>query len=535
MNTILLNPTLQRLGLTLFHTLWEGVLIGLGSWAGLALLRNRGPQVRYRWACVGLAAMVLAPAATFVVLGPSDPAHALALSGAMVWVAPIPAGGGFTWNHAGQILPWLALGWALGIAIMLLRLGGGLWWLDRIYLAQARPAPPTWEATLQRIAHHMGLPRRVRLLTSDRADSPLVIGWLKPAILIPASAFLVLTPEALEAVLAHELAHLRRGDYLANLLQNLAEALLFFHPAAWWLSGQIRDAREHCCDDAAAALLGDPMPLAQGLSALAALRRPAHTDPDPAVAAAQGNLMHRITRLFQPQTTQAPSLRGLVLMLAGATLLGATALATPHTTAPDTRAKKAPETKVITSSEPLKVRFQPPAPAYPPDAKRKGIQGPVVVELVVDENGIPVRARALNGPQALRGTAVTYALGWRFEPALHGGKPVATQFKLAMPFRLHTNPEPIQDFAYSQIHVAYQPAPPPYPVEAKAQRIQGTVVVAVTVGTDGVPESVQALEGPEALRATAVEYAKAWLFEPAKHDEQPVRARFKLTMPFRLR
>jgi len=531
MNAILLNPTLHRLGLALFHALWEGALIGLMAWVALALLRHRSPQARYRWACASLAAMVLAPALTFAALGSADPAPVLAIPEAMVWASPITEGGGFSLIRSSQFLPWFALVWILGAAFMLLRLGGGLWWLDRIYLAQARPAPSNWEAALQRLAARMGLSRRVRLLSSARADSPLALGWWRPVILVPASAFLALSPESLEAVLAHELAHLHRGDYLANLLQTLAEALLFFHPAAWWLSRQIREAREHCCDDAAAVLLGDPLPLAQGLAALAALRRSLHSDPDPALAAVRGSLMHRITRLFQPQPAPSPSLRGLAILLAGASLLGATALASRSLPTQRSRTQERP---VLRSSESMKVRFQPDPPAYPPDAKKQRIQGTVVVELVVDENGIPVRAHAVKGPQALRGTAVAYALGWRFEPALRDGKPMSARFQLSMPFRL-SPPDPVHDFDFKQIHIAHQPDPPVYPAEAKAKRIQGTVVVTLIVGTDGIPESAEALEGPEALRPTAVEYAKGWRFEPAQVGGKPVKARFKLTMPFRLR
>jgi TonB family protein len=157
-----------------------------------------------------------------------------------------------------------------------------------------------------------------------------------------------------------------------------------------------------------------------------------------------------------------------------------------------------------------------------------------VVELLVSENGIPLQARALQGPPALRGTAVSYALGWRFEPSERNGKPVKARFRLSMPFRLAPT-GPIQDFDFAQIHVADQPEPPAYPAEAKAQRIQGTVVVEVVTGTDGRVDAAQAVEGPEALRSTAEDYARGWRFAPIKVDGKPVRARFKLTMPFRLR
>lgn len=145
--------------------------------------------------------------------------------------------------------------------------------------------------------------------------------------------------------------------------------------------------------------------------------------------------MSRITRLFQPAPAPLPSLRGLALLLAGATLLGATTLATRTAPSEPARMAASPAVRNLPWDQ-VKVRLQPDPPAYPPDAKKKRIQGTVVVELVIDENGIPVRARATKGPQPLRETAVTYALGWRFEPVLAGGKPVPARFKLTMPFRL---------------------------------------------------------------------------------------------------
>ena len=106
---------------------------------------------------------------------------------------------------------------------------------------------------------------------------PTVIGWLKPVVLLPASALAGLTPRQLEAILAHELAHIRRHDYLVNLLQTLVETLLFYHPAVWWLSRRIRVERENCCDDLAVSLCGDPVAYA---AALADLEGSAHVERD---------------------------------------------------------------------------------------------------------------------------------------------------------------------------------------------------------------------------------------------------------------
>ena len=94
-------------------------------------------------------------------------------------------------------------------------------------------------------------------------EVPTVIGWLRPVVLMPASALSGMGPQQLEAILAHELAHIRRHDYLVNLLQTVVETLLFYHPAVWWLSGRIRVERENCCDDLAVSLCGDPYAYAE--------------------------------------------------------------------------------------------------------------------------------------------------------------------------------------------------------------------------------------------------------------------------------
>ena len=132
---------------------------------------------------------------------------------------------------------------------------------------------------------------------------------MKPVVLLPASALAGLTPQQLEAILAHELAHIRRHDYLVNLLQTLVETLLFYHPAVWWLSRRIRIERENCCDDLAVSLCGDPCTYARALADLEALRGPARSL---AMAANGGSLLQRVRRLLGAPTSRRtrPGLAG---------------------------------------------------------------------------------------------------------------------------------------------------------------------------------------------------------------------------------
>ena len=139
--------------------------------------------------------------------------------------------------------------------------------------------------------------RPVRLLVSPLLQAPAVVGWLRPVVLAPVGALAGLPPEQIEALLLHELAHIRRHDYLVNIAQSAIEALLFYHPAVWWVSGHIRAERELCCDDMAVSATGDPVTFARALAELKLeSARTSHLSPD--MAATGGSLSHRIARLL---------------------------------------------------------------------------------------------------------------------------------------------------------------------------------------------------------------------------------------------
>jgi beta-lactamase regulating signal transducer with metallopeptidase domain len=162
--------------------------------------------------------------------------------------------------------------------------------------------------------------RPVRLCQSLLVEVPTVIGWLRPVILVPVRALTGLAPQQLEALLAHELAHIRRHDYLVNLLQTIVETLLFYHPAVWWVSHQVRVERENCCDDMAVAACGDVLVYARALAELEQLRTGGGDTPALAVAASGGSLMERVGRLVKlppPRTHRSSSwLAGLSTIVA---------------------------------------------------------------------------------------------------------------------------------------------------------------------------------------------------------------------------
>jgi HEAT repeat protein/beta-lactamase regulating signal transducer with metallopeptidase domain len=194
-------------------------------------------------------------------------------------------------------LPWLVVVWVLGVIVLSVRLAHG--WLSarRLRTHGTRATSPSLHQMLERLAARLRVTRPVQLLESLIVEVPAVIGWLRPVILVPASALTGLTPQQLEVLLAHELAHVRRFDYLVNIVQCVIETLLFYHPAVWWVSRRVRDEREHCCDDLVVQVCGDRHLYA---SALVDMERIRSATPRLALAATGGSLLHRVRRLIAP-------------------------------------------------------------------------------------------------------------------------------------------------------------------------------------------------------------------------------------------
>lgn len=424
---------LRSTGWALLHSLWQGALLALLAAVALRLARRRSAELRYAIAFVTLGLLVLAFAGTLVwISAGGDP-----LSTAdPVLIAPMGEGGGLGgWMarlHAtlAPWISWLFLAWILGFSLRLVQMGHAVAWLYGPCLGSLQPPPAEWLARFEALRARARVRIPVRLGLSGRVDSLVVLGWLKPVVLVPAAALLTLPPEALEALLAHELAHVRRRDFLANLVQTFAEALLFYHPAVWWLSRRIRQEREHCCDDAAVLACGDPILYASALLGLEELRSHPNLIPDLAPAASGGKLMSRIQRILRPRFTPTPIAPLAALLPA---LLLAVGLGFSTLSATDAPKPLAPVEMEWTK---VRVKHQPDAPAYPPEAKAQRIQGTVVVVVTIDTQGKVQDAKAISGPPELHACAVGYARTWEFEPVQVKGKSVPARFKLTMPFRL---------------------------------------------------------------------------------------------------
>ncbi len=427
----------QALSAALLHFVWQGSLVAVVLWAALWGLQRRPAPWRYAASCAALAILAALPAATvWMLLRGARSAEAVTVPAAYFFAGARPvAGPAVSW--LARVEGWALPVWSLGVLLLSLRLVGGA---RQLYLLRRRGEAATGAvlAVVERLAARMGVRQPVAVWTSALADGPAVVGWLRPMILLPSATLLGLTPEQLEAVLAHELAHIRRFDYAVNLVQMLLETLLFYHPAVWWVSARIRHERELCCDDLAVESCGNALCYARALTRLERLRLEA---PGMAMASTGGPLLYRIQRLMGAAGPEYRASR-LPAIVAACVGLGCLALNVHWAKAQEqTQAKPAEQgTVTVTTRDGQKnvtFRLFPRNGAldgrgvqvdtggaavlrrepieYPGPAIERNIQGTVTVEAILDASGEVSDAHVLAGPQELRKAALRSVLGWRFQ------------------------------------------------------------------------------------------------------------------------
>lgn len=381
MNILLLEQVskmIEPLGWVLVHFLWQGTLIASALYCLLLVQRRASAKSRYCSTLAALVAMTTMPFVTLAIPALSrpfpeveivsstistqqesianpepisdlpatemipetsevEPTLETPISEPTIEIADLPANAipaqpqqinlSERMRQAElQLRPWLkgvVIFWFLGVLLLstrLVRLWNQVQQLRRVGIESV---PDDMLSRLEELARRLGIRLRVNLLLSKLVEVPTLIGWLQPVILLPAAAVTGLTPSQLDAILVHELAHIRRHDYLVNLLQSTVETLLFYHPAVWWISTRLRVERENCCDDLTVNLLGDPLNYGRALLALEEQRR---TTGNPALALGSqgGSLLGRIERLvMNPQPPIRRSSMGTSLsVLVGSLFLG---------------------------------------------------------------------------------------------------------------------------------------------------------------------------------------------------------------------
>jgi len=308
MNTSLIQPSflIYCLGWTLLHFVWQGSLIAVLLRTTLTFVPGSQAKVRY-FLCYGaLLLCVFGFVATLIFLteNQSRSATAAAVGG----VNSLASGGAsllsetlgklaYKWETlVNPWIGWIVMAWLLGLLAGAIRFSVGLGQV-RSLVREARSLDDVyWLECIRKLSRQLGIDHKVRVVCSVATNVPLVIGLLKPTILLPISLLSQLSTEQIECIVAHELAHIRRCDYLANICQVIIESVLFYHPAVWWIGAEIRREREYCCDDLVLSTHTDAVLYAKALATLEQSRA-VSLEKSLSLAASDGPLIQRIRRI----------------------------------------------------------------------------------------------------------------------------------------------------------------------------------------------------------------------------------------------
>ena len=377
-----LSPEVMRpAGWALLHFLWQGT--ALAALATVAMAPFRKASARYLVAVGVLLMMLATPVATFfyyrnadAVLAWTTAAPIAASQNATEWKSPASAAFVRSRPVVRDLFPVVVQIWLVGVAIFSLRSAGGFFLLERMRRRQSIPLDSRLRSICMELQRRLGLTHVIRYCQCQWLEAPAVIGWFRPIVFLPLTALTGLSEAQLRAVIAHELAHIKRLDSFVNAFQVVVETLLFYHPAVWWLNQRIRLERENCCDDAAIALCGNAVEYARALTLMEEWR----VAPALAMAVNRGPLSVRITRLLGINDLRS-GIRGIgltasalcltVALVAGNAIFGIAHKASAQTNpvAPASPAKPASHARPAASSSPVAK----PSPVRAPEAPQEPV------------------------------------------------------------------------------------------------------------------------------------------------------------------
>ncbi|MEO0898980.1 MAG: M56 family metallopeptidase [Bacteroidota bacterium] len=330
----------QVFGWTLLHSLWQGALIAAILVLIYNLAKPKQSDHRYNIAVLAMLAMLACSIGTFAVLLEQSPSVTKVSLSDMndensALIARLLSEDGVEviemnfWEQLVETIepftPWLAWGWLLGFMVYSIKWLGGFLYVQNLRFRHSQPLSFEYQSQLNHLAKRMGLQQTLLMLESARINSPMVIGHFKPVVLVPLGLLSGMSPKQVEAILAHELAHILRHDFLVNLILTIIESIFFFHPAVWWIGEKIRQEREHCCDDMAISITENKKEYAETLAFVAtkSLQSPKMAMT---MNGQKQHLLTRIQRIFQPQVQKNNRLTGRAI-LGLLVLLGFTTLA----------------------------------------------------------------------------------------------------------------------------------------------------------------------------------------------------------------
>lgn len=546
-------PQLQELtnalGWTLVHFLWQGLAIAAAYWLVCCVTRTGNSQVRYWSGMVAFLVSAVVPMVTFSFYWSSGSA----VESATAYAVPImPVGGDLSLStlqllSAGMesALPFVVVLWALGVALLSVRAFLGWIGAHRLVRLDTSQVSQSLQDILHKLMNSLEVRQAVQVLRSARVKVPTVVGWLKPVILLPVAVINRLPEDQLEMIIAHELGHIRRYDYLLNLLQVVIETLFFYHPAVRWMSRQVRQEREHCCDDLVIANCNQPVLYARALANLEIMR----DEPVPAfaMAATGGDLIHRLHRIVRQDFPGKQSgLTQLAVMLGVATLVTVSANQGMEVRNHFLEASSS-STQLVEFQEDAIARSRPSwiegVSAYShlsAENAAKSISANTA-DLVVDRNiqSLPKESVTENAETApvqsnpaeksvdtvfadLSGSAAINSM-WSDPTWQESGSTEELEIMLAstsLPSKTRFNPElreaNLQDSVKVEFEIkAHTVVPPVYPFKARRKHINGFVRLEFSVDEKGRAVDIEVVEAQpaEIFEKSAINALEKWVFE----------------------
>lgn len=334
---ILSAEMVQVLCRTLAHSLWQGIVLAVLAGITIIVTRKKSAALRYNLLVLQFGLFMLAVVATFVwQWNQEEPATLIVNLQELPEMAPVASDAPVllytklnTWTirldeFFNRYAFLIVSMWSLILCWKCLQMIGGIRYLRRVKYKQNRPAEPHWQQRIHLLAKHLQLDKPIRLLESEIITVPMVIGFFSPVVLVPVGLLSGLTPGQVEAILLHELAHIRRKDFIFNLLQCFAETLFFFNPGLLWVSALIRDERENCCDDMAVAALENKKHYVKALVAFQEFNLQASTMAV-AFPGRKYTLLDRVKRIIHHQHTKTLSIMEKISLVTSLLIVGAIA------------------------------------------------------------------------------------------------------------------------------------------------------------------------------------------------------------------
>ncbi|HET7844416.1 MAG TPA: M56 family metallopeptidase [Xanthomonadales bacterium] len=513
----------QALGWSLLHFIWQGALVG-AVYGALRWLVGDRANWRYAIGLGSLAVLAALPVGTMLRLAPvaSDAQGVVAVAlGSVSAVADATSGAA----GVERWLPLLVGAWLVGVFLSSLRALRQYWRTKELCRRDAQPLPE-WEARLRELTVRFGVSRPVKLVKSAIVQTPSLIGWLAPVIVLPASVLVGLTPKQLELVIAHELGHIRRWDYLVNLMQVAVETVLFYHPVVHWISREVRNDREACCDDLVLRLGADPVDYATTLASLEELRDMTHA---PALAASGGFLLGRIRRIVGAEQAAfaAPVSGGQGLLLVALAFTAFLAM------------------RPVTHDA---LRLIGVAPASDPPANSQSTDSLLARSAALAIQELATKRLPVVAAPAAPATPAPAAIVAADEvPQVAAPAPVLRpQFRLpdAAPAALDANASPADFAARPGLALAVLPAPtrepiaitrvsPVFPRDAMLAGKEGAVTLGFIIDGSGRARDVKVVEAsePDTFDAAAIAALRDWRFAQASRGGN---VRYTLTFDFAL-